>query len=638
MILDRPLPATVRGCNRCAPDEGYRGGVAVPRRAKPVQVVAERKQSAAKRAAQDEFIMLVASGHMTKAALGQVGRSPQTLYEQWLPDPEFKRRYTQARAAGGDPSFIGADFIRFRQVYFGNDSPAHHAEFVEAIESVGERQVGLILAPPQAAKTTLIVDKICHILGPVDPEHRICVISEGQDLARNIIGQVSDRMADRGRFAAYIDTWGPFKVDPDDRKRGSAYERDVRRPWNADYLTVLKRSSDEKEPSLESRGAGSKLYGRRYDLIIVDDVQSQETLSNTDKLLAYIRFTAFSRLDKNTGRMIILGTRVGNGDIYEALLNERFVDRLVQIPALRDGRGQPVDLLAEDHYELVTPQDGGLPRPQVVAGCPDVSYWPGRYSMQDLAVDRHKSGESAWAMAYMQMPQDSKTRVFSEEAVARSLDWDRVLGQHAIPVGLGEVACCLDPALGREGEAAYSALEFDAGKLVLLDQDGWKDVGTNEGLFGHIAAYTATFQPSSWVIETNTLQRGIAHDERLRDLAGRMGFVVRDHRTDGSKTDANFGMYALAAAMLRGQVSIPYGDDRTRRKMDVLLGQMRRWQPGVRNKVMPHDRLMSFWFGFVLWLDRRRTVSQAESAFDRSVPQIFQTGLHAPRERQAVLN
>ncbi len=35
----------------------------------------------------------------------------------------------------------------------------------------------------------------------------------------------------------------------------------IKRPWTADYFRILAANSDQKEPSLESRGATGRLYG-----------------------------------------------------------------------------------------------------------------------------------------------------------------------------------------------------------------------------------------------------------------------------------------------------------------------------------------------------------------------------------------
>src|SRR5438105_358585 len=179
-------------------------------------------------------------------AIRHLGRRPQT-YETWRKeDRDWADRVTQIRTRGRyEPKMLA--FADFRQTYFNRSTPPHHARMTEAYERAKPGSITMVLGWPMCAKTSVLCDRTNYILGPVDPSYRIAVISEGRDLATKIVGQVAQRMTDEAMFGPYISAFGPFR-GPD-------------RAWNANYIRILGSAIDEKEASLEARGAGSTLYG-----------------------------------------------------------------------------------------------------------------------------------------------------------------------------------------------------------------------------------------------------------------------------------------------------------------------------------------------------------------------------------------
>ena len=478
-------------------------------------------------------------------------------------DRHFDLQCALATGRADGAELPGMDFVHFRKTYFERETPLHHGLMIEAIETAPLDSITMILAPPEAAKTSLVVDLICWKLAN-DPNYRIAVVSESQTLARKIIGQVSRRMTDHGTFGLFIDNYGPFRAE----------ERSEGKPWNADALYLLRAGHDEKEPSLEARGATGQIYGARYDLLILDDIQSRSNLGETDKLIENFRQDMLSRVSAEKGKTIIVGTRVEQHDFYERLLDENegtLVDRLVQIRALTD-EGQ--------------------------------SYWPEWWPLERLERRRDRVGPSAWARAYMQHPQASGNPTFTEEMLKKAHDPAMSMGGLPRSVPWERVVCAVDPALS--GITALVALAYNATHCWLIDVETWEGMGRTEEILARMGTMSAKYRPSHWVVEINAYQGSLARDERLAQMGRAYNFEVVSHATARNKADPILGIGSMASAWSLGEITVPYGDGSSRAKADAFDRELLNWRPGVPGKLLRQDQAMAFWFAWRHWMGQRR--------------------------------
>ena len=542
-----------------------------------------------KREDKAKILALIATGTRPHDAVRAVGRNI-AIYEQWrMEDKEWAQRVTAARVTGGDDSLPHRDFVAFRQTFFGHDTPPHHYRMIEANERASPGTITMILGWPQCAKTSLLVDFVNWRLGPKDPNWRECVISEGQDLARKILGQVANRMTDEALFREYIMAFGPFK----------APDRDVAKPWNADFLQILRSRNDEKEPSLEARGAGSTLYGGRYDNIDLDDIQSEKTIQLTRKLLTYIRQTVLTRPDRERGRTTFWGSRVGPGDIYEAMLEEGMVDNLVVLPAMSAW----VD--RDQHFDI-SRKRGGEKVYHVNPDCPAQPTWDqGPGTMEFLARMRDKVGEEIWTRTFMQENFSAGAQTFTEEMIEGAKDRERGIG-HARNLGVTGILM-VDPAL-ESGQCAFMSARYNAERFWITDALERHDIARTEDILDEIDHWATVHRPSVLVVEQNNFQKALVRDTRLDALAKRHGFRIEGHQTGRNKLDPVMGVSAMASSFVRGEISIPWADDVTRGRMGVLVDELRSWRRNVRGRDLKQDLVMALWFGWVLWEAERETL------------------------------
>ncbi|MDE2106175.1 MAG: hypothetical protein KGL39_53640 [Patescibacteria group bacterium] len=532
-----------------------------------------------KREAQDRVLALLAQGHTVEDCMEAVSRRREVFYQWCQREPWFKDRSDAIRSRQPDAKV--SPFRQFRKDYFGFETPWHQEKITRAIEAAKPRSITMILLPPGAGKTSVLEDYICYLLGPVNPNTRISVLSETRDHARKVLRRVALRMTDTALSPAYIRGYGPFRPA----------DREVSRPWNADVLTLVTAQHDERDYSLEVRSAGSAIYGARYDLIILDDFQSVRSLNSTDKLIEYFRQDVFTRAfsGANQGKIIIIGTRVGPDDFYERLLKEDMVDELVQIPALDE--------------------DGN-------------SYWPPThledgsqigFSEDDLGEIRKIVGEETWARVYMQRPQSKHGQTFSDQMTEEAKNLSRGVDPKEMRRGVYRIAS-LDPAIA--GWAVFKVADITFDKMYLLYSQRIHDASRYETLWDALENISAVWRPDVWVIEGNAIQGGLLRSDRVQDMEKRYGFRTVAHQTGKNKQDDIIGVASMAGSFLRHEIDIPWGTLEAQEMFQPMIDELHRWRPDIPTKQLRQDEVMALWFLYIEW---QRTKSQLASRIDTRI-------------------
>ena len=510
----------------------------------------------------------------------------RSAYDKWRQRiPDFAERADAVRHEAlqrGDQPWDGAS-ASFRGQFFDHMSPWFHIQAIDVYENTLPGNLTVILWPPEHGKTTLAEDYFCYKLA-TNPEFRITVGSEGQDMARKILSRIRSRMEPLGPYPRYVAKFGPF-VPQNQSGRKTAQS------WGADYFDVFKKQRfDERDYSMVGLGWRSKIAGTRTDHLHIDDIQSRVSLNLTEQMFEVFRQDWLTRPGEN-GRTTINGTRVGEDDFYQRVMEE--IDS---------------DLLQVIKFPAIITNKQGEPEP----------LWPEMFSMEKLDRIRRKVGEEAWSRNYMQEPSSSMSATFTDDSIQKCLNPLRSVN-HEPPKDCS-IYIGLDPALG-SNNCVVAATPHE-GKLKILFVREDTGLTRNEQILGVVE--DAVLQcmrngasVSDVVIEAMVFQKGLSRDERLVEMTNRYGFRVREHLTGVNKYDETIGVPSMALSFMRGEIDIPYADDKsTRHMVDQLIRQLKAWRPLKRGTRLRQDQVMALWFIWILWRQRKQSFDVDSSQFN----------------------
>ena len=510
----------------------------------------------------------------------------RSAYDKWRQRiPDFAERADAVRHEAlqrGDNPWDGS-FASFRGQFFDHMSPWFHIQAIDAYENTPPGNMTVILWPPEHGKTTLAEDYFCYKLA-TNPEFRITVGSEGQDMSRKILSRIRSRMEPLGPYPRYVAKFGPF-VPQNQSGRKTAQS------WGADYFDVFKKQRfDERDYSMVGLGWRSKIAGTRTDHLHIDDIQSRVSLNLTEQMFEVFRQDWLTRPGEN-GRTTINGTRVGEDDFYQRVMEE--ID---------------TDLLQVIKFPAIITNKQGEPEP----------LWPEMFTMEKLDRIRRKVGEEAWSRNYMQEPSSSMSATFTDDSIQKCLNPLRSVN-HEPPKNCS-IYIGLDPALG-SNNCVVAATPHE-GKLKILFVREDTGLTRNEQILGVVE--DAVLQcmrngasVSDVVIEAMVFQKGLSRDERLIEMTNRYGFRVREHLTGVNKYDETIGVPSMALSFMRGEIDIPYADDKsTRHMVDQLIRQLKAWRPLKRGTRLRQDQVMALWFIWILWRQRKQSFDVDSSQFN----------------------
>jgi hypothetical protein len=505
------------------------------------------------------------------------GRAEKRLYHQanFWPHVDFPiARLTRKAARQSPPS--------------SQESGKHRRVMLTAVDpvpSVPTRCIqvdspsSLFLAGPNMVtthNTTLMVDWLCFRIAR-DPNFRACVISETSSHAEKVLRQIARRMTDEENFGPFIARYGPFKPA----------DREVMKPWNATNLTHVKASHDEKEGSLEAKGFGDQIYGARYDEIWLDDVQSVKTKNLTDQIMEKFSQDIVTRPMDN-GRIYDIGTRVAQDDFHERLMTEnedghRLAQTVLTLPAYNH-KGEPL--------------------------------WPELWPAERLEKRRANiASKEIWARVYMQRPVSAEDATFTEDMIRSALDIERPLGRHH---GDGVVVFGVDPAL--VGWTVIMTAHLTPDRLEILDMMRRRNCSSNETIMRLIEEQARRYRPRTGIFELANYQGALFNDTRLAGIAGQYGFWTKPHTTAGRKADPQLGVRAMDTTFIRGEISIPWGDDQARATMAPLVEELRRWRGDVPTRQLTQDTVMALWFIHRHWMLEVRSALRVVEPYKLRTP------------------
>jgi hypothetical protein len=317
-----------------------------------------------------------------------------------------------------EPTTTPPDFSGFVVDFFPDRRPhlPHQLMLAKALTTLEPRQIVMFNLWPEAGKTAVVEDYICRKLA-FDPSHRFRVVSEARDLAERIVGTCKRRFTDVGMFPRYIARYGPF-YETNQERNG--------KPWGAQQIKVAKNPGSERDYNLVASSWTSAVFGSRIDTLILDDIQSQRNLNQSEEIFRRIRGTFFNRGIEL--RIIIIGTRIGHGDFYDRVLDAGLVadSNVISVPAAGGWGTEPQEPTVVEFWDRPGFQHNGG------SCCPPGLRWCKRDHSQVtprefMELIRFQSGEETWHASYQQNPVAPEISTFGG-SLDQCLDTHRRVG------------------------------------------------------------------------------------------------------------------------------------------------------------------------------------------------------------------
>ena len=458
-----------------------------------------------------------------------------------------------------------------------------------------------LVSTHNAKSTTITVAystwRICQ-----DPNIRIIIVSQTQEMAKRFLRAIKDRLA--GANPAYK------KLQADFAPQGGFDANSA--SWTADsiYVNAEARDSGEATPTAQALGINGQIYGNRADLIIFDDTVTGKNAHEAPKQIDWIQREVINRLTYPGGTLLLVGTRLAPVELYSEIQKPEWYGQdevspwtyLTQ-PAVLEFAEDPDDWVVLAPWSNRPPVSLGA-RKLVEANEDGLYPW---HSGKSLARRRATSSPQNWAMVYQQ-EQVSPDAIFNPKDVLACVDKMRAAGpmsrgapghrQHGMD-GLHVIAG-FDPALTGNSAAVVIGVDRQTGMRWVLDV--WtKGQLKPEDLFDKIKELTTKYGVNEWVIEKNAMNLMVSRNADLRAFLATRGCLIREAFTNANKWDADFGVASMSslfegAEKGRNLIRLPSRSQNEGIKM--FIEQLTTWEPmppGVKTKKKT-DCVMALWF------------------------------------------
>jgi len=511
----------------------------------------------------------------------------------------------------------------------------HHMQWVDLLEGreprelhpnqnyiPGEPEFLLINTPPEHAKSTTITMNYVTYRICQDPNIRVIIVSQTQEMAKRFLRGIKDRLASENR------NYQKLQVDfaPEGGFDAGAAA------WTADsiYISSSTRDSGEKDPTVQALGIGGHIYGSRADLIILDDCVTGKNAHEYEKQMDWLQREVYNRLSYPGGRILLIGTRLAPTDLYGEIIKDDYYGEesspwtyLTQPAVLEyaDSSDDWVTLWPRTNRPPVS-----LAGRQLVVQDED-GLWP-MWTGEALRKRRAAMSPRNWALVYMQesMVEDA---IFPMAAVAGSTDKMRAAG----PMTRGApghrangmdglyIVGGFDPAITGNSAAVVMGVDRFTGDRWVLDV--WTKGNLRpEEIFDKIKELTLKYNMNEWRIEKNAMNMMVTQNRELRSFLASRGCLLREHFTGNNKWDADFGVASMSSLFdgwESGKQLIHLPNRAAGEATKMMVEQLTTWEPtppGVKTKKKT-DIVMALWFAEIR---AREVVGEGGTLFHQPNP------------------
>ncbi len=562
----------------------------------------------------DTILSYMRQGITVAEACRDLGITTATIQYYKQSDKSFRAEYERLRlmkTAGAEAGKVAVpDFPTFCEEYLDTKLFNHQLQWYDVLEGRPPRNLhpnqiykpgdpGMIIVntPPEHAKSTTITVnyttwRICQ-----DPNIRIIIVSQTQEMAKRFLRAIKDRLA--GANPSYK------KLQVDFAPEGGFDANSA--SWTADsiYVNAEARDSGEATPTVQALGMNGQIYGNRADLIILDDTVTGKNAHEFEKQIDWIQREVINRLTYPGGVLLLVGTRLAPVELYSEIQKPEWYGQdeespwtyLTQ-PAVLEFAEHPDDWVVLAPFTNRPPVSLGARR-LVEANADGLYPW---HSGQSLARRRATSSPQNWKMVYQQ-EQVVEDAIFPANKVAASIDGMRAAGLMSPgapghrPHGMDGlyVVGGFDPAITGYAAAVVLGVDRMSGMRYVLDV--WTAGNQKpDDLFDKLKDWTVKYHMHEWVIEKNAMNLMVTQNRDLRNFLGSRGTILKEHFTGNNKNDADFGVASMSmlfdgALEGRGLIRLPSRSQNEGVK--ALVEQLTTWFPQSKAK---QDTVMALWF------------------------------------------
>jgi phage terminase large subunit-like protein len=453
--------------------------------------------------------------------------------------------------------------------YFADGNVIKHMEkfHAEWWRLADEHKRVMVLAPRDHAKTTVLaiwytIYTLCKwrwekLHGKPVSDPRIGILSDTEGQAEDILRAVVINLETNAKLIADFGQWRPLSP----------------RKWtNLAIIVEGWEASNDKDVTVYAGGYESAWLGKRFDLLITDDLTNLKRNSATQ--------TARENLEKWWKEVVVNCLEEHSALVYSATMqhHQDLTNKIIQEERTRKKTGEP-PVWTIRKYKAVLAYPTSVSAPRVL--------WPEKWSFDRLMDRKREIGTVAFEKMYQNIAVNEDLLCFRPNFLERCKDTSIRAGE----VGEGwRIFIGVDPAIGMSGMSSFFAMVAlgavkGSDRLYVLDI--FRDRISIKSQVEWINAWYEKYQPVQVRIETNAYQSALK--QVLRDKYPRINAVP--HFTAKNKVDPETGIVSMCAPLVEnGLLRIPWGSPESHRKMEQFIDELETWPQGE------HDDLpMALW-------------------------------------------
>lgn len=320
----------------------------------------------------------------------------------------------------------------------------------------------------------------------------------------------------------------------------------------------------EIDSILHLRSKDSMIRGLHVGAVVCDDLPDESSLYSQEQRekLHEVFYGSITPIVEPFGYLCVFGTPYNSGDLYGDLKNDaRF--KIFEYPAI-------------------------FPDGQLLA--------PDRLTFSRLTEERQSLGTLVFNREYLVVPVADTSTIFPYEFLKRSIHGMEHISFtndiESYPIKLVRVVVGCDFAIsGNVGAdyTVYTVWGIDSNNLIYLI-NLYREQGASHDLqVNRLIEFNARYKPNKLVCESNGFQRILAGMAKERGLINIEEFIT----TEGNKKDLKLGLPSLSALFESGRLRVPYGDENTRKLVDIMFGEFNsiafNSKKGTLESVCGHD-------------------------------------------------